>query len=181
MSTPSQRFPALSRVLHWLMAVLILAMLFIGVGMAASASDRYITLVAIHKPLGIAILILVAIRLVNRLFNRPPPLPADMPAIQRFAAHASHIVLYALMFLLPIVGWSMLSAAGYPIVLFGPLQLPPILPQNAIVYATLRQLHTLLAYLLFATFLLHLAAALFHGLIRRDGVLESMASWRSGR
>jgi cytochrome b561 len=181
MSTQSQRFAASSRVLHWLMAVLVLTMLFIGVGMAASESARYSTLVAIHKPLGIAILILVAIRLVNRLINRPPPLPADMPPIQRFAAHASHIVLYALMFLLPLVGWSMLSAAGYPIVLFGPLHLPPILTQNATVYATLRQLHTILAYLLFATFLVHFAAALFHGLIRRDGVLDSMASWRSGK
>jgi cytochrome b561 len=181
MSTQSLRFAASSRVLHWLMAVLILAMLFIGVGMAASESGRYSTLVSIHKPLGIAILILVVIRFMNRLINRPPPLPADMPAIQRFAAHASHIVLYALMFLLPLIGWSMLSAAGYPIVLFGPLHLPPILPQNAAVYATLRQLHTILAYLLFLTFLVHFAAALFHGLIRRDGVLESMASWRSGK
>jgi len=181
MSPQSQRFPVSSRVLHWLMAVLVLAMLFIGVGMAASESARYSTLVAIHKPLGIAILILVVIRIVNRLIHRPPPLPADMPGIQRFAAHASHIMLYALMFLMPIIGWSMLSAAGYPIVLLGPLHLPPILTQNATVYATLRQLHTILAYLLFATFLLHFAAALFHGLIRRDGVFQSMASWRSGR
>ena len=181
MSPQSQRFPTSSRVLHWLMAVLVLAMLFIGVGIAASESARYSTLVAIHKPLGIAILILVVIRIVNRLIHRPPPLPADMPAIQRFAAHASHIMLYALMFLMPIIGWSMLSAAGYPIVLLGPLHLPPILTQNATVYATLRQLHTILAYLLFATFLLHFAAALFHGLIRRDGVFQSMASWRSGR
>lgn len=181
MSTQSPRFAASSRVLHWLMAVLILAMLFIGVGMAASESARYSTLVSIHKPLGIAILILVAIRIVNRLINPPPPLPADMPGIQRFAAHASHLVLYGLMVLLPLIGWSMLSAGGYPIVLFGPLHLPPILPQNATVYATLRELHTVLAYLLFLTFLAHFAAALFHGLIRRDGVLESMASWRSGK
>jgi cytochrome b561 len=104
-----------------------------------------------------------------------------MPAIQRFAAHASHWVLYALMFLLPLIGWGMLSAGGYPIVLFGPLQLPPILAQNATVYATLRQLHTIFAYLLFATFLVHFAAALFHGLIRRDGVLESMLPGRSGK
>lgn len=75
----------------------------------------------------------------------------------------------------------MLSAGGYPIVLYGPLHLPSILPQNATVYAALRGLHTVLAYLLFVTFLAHLAAALFHGLIRRDGVLESMASWRSDK
>jgi len=72
----------------------------------------------------------------------------------------------------------MLSAASYPIVLFGSLQLPPILPHDLAMYAWLRPLHTDLAYLLFATFLAHVAAALFHGLIRRDGVLASMASWR---
>ncbi len=179
MSTQNSLFPAASRVLHWVMAVLILAMLFVGVGMAASVSDRYNLLVSIHKPIGIAVLILVVIRFLNRLINRPPPLPASMPVIQRLAAHASHIVLYALMFVLPLVGWGMLSAGGYPIVLFGSLQLPPILPKGAALYAALRESHTILAYLLFLTVVVHLMAALFHGLIRRDGVLESMASWRS--
>ncbi|HEY3599850.1 MAG TPA: cytochrome b [Paraburkholderia sp.] len=181
MSAASPRFPAFSRVLHWVMAVLVLAMLFIGVGMAASVSQRYSLLVSIHKPIGVAILLLVIIRFVNRLINRPPPLPSTMPFVQKLAAHASHIVLYALMLVLPLVGWGMLSAAGYPIVLFGSLQLPPILSKSPAVYAELRELHTIFAYLLFLTVVVHLMAALFHGLIRRDGVLESMASWRSNR
>lgn len=171
-----ERFSAPSRLLHWLMAVLVVAMLFIGVGMAASVSGRYSLLLSIHRPLGIAILVLVAIRFINRLINKPPPLPATLPAVQRLAAKASHFALYALMFALPLVGWSMLSAGGDPIVLYGPWELPPILPQDAILYAGLRQLHTVLACLLFATFLAHVAAALFHGLIRRDGVWESMAT-----
>ncbi len=98
----------------------------------------------------------------------------------RLAAKASHFVLYALMFALPLVGWAMLSAARYPIVLFGALQLPPILPQNEALYASLRETHTALAFLLFALFLAHLGAALFHALIRRDDVLGSMASVRGG-
>jgi cytochrome b561 len=171
-------FSAPSRLLHWLMAALILAMLFIGVGMAASVSRRYSLLVSIHRPLGIAILALVAIRLINRLLNRPPSLPSSLPPVQRLAAHGSHLLLYTLMFTMPLIGWGMLSAAGYPIVLWGAWQLPPILPQQEGVYAALRQLHTILAYVLFATVMMHLAAALFHGLIRRDGVFESMASWR---
>jgi len=80
---------------------------------------------------------------------------------------------------MPLVGWGMLSAERYPIELYGPLQLPSILPHNVALYAWLRSLHTYLAYLLFFTFLAHFGAALFHGLIRRDGVFESMASWRS--
>jgi cytochrome b561 len=178
MSAHQAGFPAISRLLHWLMAVMVLAMLFIGVGMAASVSERYAVLIAIHKPLGIAILVLVVIRFVNRLINKPPPLPDTLPPVQRLAAKASHILLYALMFIMPLVGWGMLSAARYPIVLFGPLQLPPILPHDEMLYAWLRLLHTYLAYALFATFLAHLGAALFHGLVRRDGVFESMAPWR---
>jgi cytochrome b561 len=170
-------FSLLSRLLHWTMAVLILAMLFIGIAMVSSLSN-YHRLVGIHKPLGILILILVAIRLANRLFHRPPLLPDDMPGPLRFAAHASHWLLYVLMFALPLVGWGMLSAASYPIVLIGSLHLPPILPHSDTLYAWLRPLHTALAFLLFATFLAHLSAALTHALIFRDGVFQSMASWR---
>jgi cytochrome b561 len=160
------------------MAPMIVAMLFIGVGMAASVSKRYELLVSIHRPLGIAIFVLCVIRIVNRLINPPPELPDAVPSLQRFAATASHIVLYALMFIMPLVGWGMLSAARYPIVLYGPLRLPPILPHDLTLYAWLRDLHTDLAYLFFATFLVHFAAALFHGLIRRDGVFASMTSLR---
>jgi len=185
--TTKARFPAASRLLHWMMAAMIVAMLFIGVGMAASVSARYELLVSIHRPLGIAIFVLCVVRFVNRFINPPPELPDTVPSLQRFAAKASHIVLYALMFIMPLyalmfimplVGWGMLSAARYPIVLYGPLRLPPILPHDLTLYAWLRDLHTDLAYLFFATFLAHFGAALFHGLIRRDGVLESMASWR---
>jgi cytochrome b561 len=172
------RFSVPSRVIHWLMAAMILAMLCIGVGMAASVSERYRLLVSIHKPLGIAILALVLIRFVNRKINPPPALPDSLPAAQRVAAKASHVLLYALMLIMPLVGWGMLSAASYPIILYGPLHLPPILPHNLALYALLRQLHTYLAYALFALILAHFGAALFHGLIRRDGVLDSMASWR---
>ncbi len=174
------RFAGFARVLHWLMAILILTMLFIGVGMVSSETSRYESLVAIHKPLGIAILVLVAIRLIYRLFHPAPKLPADLPLPMRLAAILSMVMLYVLMFALPLVGWAMLSAARYPIVLYGPLQLPWILPHDEAVYATLRQAHTVLAYLLFLTFLAHLGGALFHGLIRRDGVLGSMASLRPG-
>jgi cytochrome b561 len=178
--TTQPRFAAASRLLHWLMAPMILAMLFIGVGMAASVSRRYDLLVSIHRPLGIAILVLCVARIVNRFINPPPDLPDTLPYLQRFAAKASHILLYALMLVMPLVGWGMLSAARYPIVLYGPVRLPPILPHDLILYAWLRELHTGLAYLLFAAVLVHLGAALYHGLIRRDGVFASMASWQQG-
>lgn len=176
--TGERRFTALSRILHWAMAVLVLAMLFIGIGMVATVSERYQLLVSIHKPLGVLILLLVVIRIANRLLNPPPPLPRHLPAWQKLAAKASHLVLYALMLAMPLIGWGMLSAAGYPIVLYGPLHLPPILPHDDALYAALRSAHTVLAYLLFATILAHLGAALMHALIHRDGVFASMASWK---
>jgi len=167
-------FPLLSRVLHWTMALLILAMLFIGVAMVSSLSD-YHRLVAIHRPIGILLLVLVAARLINRLLS-PPPLPAAMPRVLRLLAQASHWLLYGLMFAVPLVGWGMLSAADYPIPLIGGLHLPPILPHDRALYAVLRPLHTVLAFALFATFLAHLGAALTHALVFKDGVFRSMVS-----
>jgi cytochrome b561 len=79
------------------------------------------------------------------------------------------------MFALPIVGWAMLSAGGYPIVIFGGLHLPAILPHDSASFAALRATHSVLAFSLFAVFLAHLGAALFHYMIRRDGVMQSMA------
>lgn len=78
------------------------------------------------------------------------------------------------MIAMPLIGWAMLSTGGYPVMLGTALHLPPILPANAVAFAILRHLHTWLALLLFLTFLAHMAAALYHGLIRRDGVLSSM-------
>ncbi|MFC3714672.1 cytochrome b [Luteimonas soli] len=178
MSTPTAPFHAKARLLHWLMAPLVVAMLFIGIGMLSTTESAYALLLAIHKPLGAAILVLVLLRIAVRLRHRPPPLPADLPPLQRRAAALSHWLLYALMLLMPLSGWAMLSAAGYPVTLLDGLQLPPIMPRDAALFATLRGAHHWLALLLFATFLLHLAAALFHGLVRRDGVLASMAPWR---
>jgi cytochrome b561 len=172
---PTQ-FALLSRVLHWLMAAMLLAMLFIGVMMVASLGN-YHRLVAIHRPLGIMILILAAIRLVNRMFTTLPPFPPTMSQRERFLASASERLLYTLMFALPLVGWGMLSAAHYPIVMFGPVHLPPILPANPTLYAVLRKAHTILAYLLFVTFLFHLGTVLFHTLIVRDRLLNRMALW----
>jgi cytochrome b561 len=178
MTSPTKTFSLPARVLHWLMAMMILAMLFIGVGMVASVSPRHDWLLRIHKPLGIAILILAIVRLAVRLRYPPPPLPSDLPALQKLAALASHWLLYALMLAMPLIGWAMLSAGGYPVMLSDSLRLPAIFPTSPLAFAVLRHAHTWLAWLLFLTFLGHMGAALYHGLIRRDGVLSSMTGYR---
>jgi cytochrome b561 len=170
-----QRFTPLQRLLHWLMAVCILTMLFIGVGMVSTTMPKYLTLVSIHKPLGISILVLALIRLAVRLRYGAPALPADLPEPMKLAAHLSHYALYALMIGMPLLGWAMLSAAADPVVVFWGLWLPAILPQSDRLHTWLWGAHFYLAFAFFALVLMHVAAALFHALIRRDGVFDAMA------
>lgn len=164
-----------SRLLHWLMAVALLAMLAIGMTMVVSL-EHYRALLAIHRPLGALILVLAVIRIVNRRFMPLPPFLPTMSARERAIATASERLLYALMVLLPLVGWGMLSAAQMP-VRIGPLVLPPILPHSPALYTLLRRGHTLLAYLLFFSFMAHLSAVLFHTIVLRDGLLRRMLPW----
>jgi cytochrome b561 len=171
-----QYFNPLQRLLHWLMAICILSMLFIGVGMVSTIMPKYLTLVSIHKLLGIAILVLALIRLVVRLIYGAPSLPPDLPEPMKLAAYLSHYALYTLMIAMPLIGWAMLSTAAYPVVLYGGVHLPPILPLSDSLHALLWDAHFYLAFAFFALILLHVAAALFHALVRRDGVFESMAS-----
>jgi cytochrome b561 len=176
--TPAHaRFSPLQRALHWIMAVCILAMLFIGVGMVSTVRPDYLTLVSIHKPLGVIILVLGLIRLVVRLTRGAPPLPADMPEPMKLAAYLSHLAFYGLMIALPLIGYGMLSAAAYPVVVFG-VTLPSLLPHSNTLHSVLWNAHRFLALCFFALIVVHLAAALFHALVRRDGVFQAMAPWR---
>ncbi|WP_232492757.1 cytochrome b [Novosphingobium kaempferiae] len=177
---PADFHPAL-RVLHWLMALMVLVMLFIGVAMVSTTGPLYPELLALHRPVGIAILILVVIRLPLRLVTGTPLLPDDLPPLQKLVAKASHVLLYAAMIGMPLIGWAMLSAGGYPIEVTKRISLPPILPHDLAVYALLRQAHTVVALLFFALILAHLSAALMHGLVRRDGVLRTMTVGHGGR
>lgn len=169
-----KRFAPAQRVLHWLMAACILTMLFLGVGMVSTIAPKYLTLLQIHKTLGIAILLLAVVRLLLRLVNPTPPLPRDMPVPMRLAADASQYIFYALMFVMPLLGWAMLSSASHPVVLWGSLHLPAILPLNPVRYAQLRVAHTYLGFAFFALILMHVSALMFHKLVRKDGVFETM-------
>jgi cytochrome b561 len=178
MSTERTQFAGSMRFLHWLVAAIVLTMLCIGVAMIARLGD-YHALVSLHRPLGILLLIVVAIRLVNRLFHRLPDFPATMSEGEKRVAHWSEALLYTLLFAMPLIGWGMLSAARYPITMFGSVHLFPILPHNVMLYAVLRKTHTYLAYLLFFAFLAHFGAVLFHSVVLRDGLFSRMAPWRA--
>jgi cytochrome b561 len=175
-ASAAPRFALPSRILHWLMAPMVIAQLFIGVTMIASLS-YYPLLLAIHRPLGVLILVFAVVRLANRFTHRLPPFLATMSPAERRIATWSEYLLYALLLIQPLVGWAMLSAAQFPITLFGPVHLPGIAPHDIDVYGVLRQAHTVFAFLLFLTFTAHVCAVLFHTLVLRDRLLERMALW----
>lgn len=170
------RFALPSRILHWLMAPMVIAQLLIGVTMVASLS-LYPLLLAIHRPLGVLILIFAVIRLINRWTHTLPPFLATMGPAERRIASYSEYLLYGLLFVQPLTGWAMLSAARNPIVALGPFHLPGIAPQNIDIYAVLRQAHGVFALLLFLAFTAHVSAVLFHTFVLRDRIIDRMALW----
>jgi cytochrome b561 len=176
-ATEQRQFTVRMRFLHWLTATTVLTMLGIGLSMVASLA-YYHRLISIHRPLGILVLIVVVIRYINRRYSTLPPFLPTMSQRERRAASASELFLYALLIAQPLVGWGMLSAARYPVLLFGSVHLFPILPHNAVLYAVLRRTHTVLAYLLCLTILAHFGAVLYHTWVLRDGMFNRMAPWR---
>src|SRR5271155_4525825 len=110
-----------------------------------------------------------------RIIYGAPALPADLPEPIKLAANLSQYIFYALMIGMPLIGWGMLSAASYPVVLFGSVHLPSILPVSPSLHTLLWHAHYCLAFAFFAFILMHVAAILFHKLIRNDGVFEAMA------
>jgi cytochrome b561 len=177
-TTAAARFTLPSRLLHWTMAPMVIAQLLIGVTMIAALS-YYPLLLAIHRPLGVLILAFAVVRLANRLTHRPPPFLATMSRAERRIATWSEYLLYALLLVQPLTGWAMLSAARFPITLWGPVRLPGIAPHDIDIYAVLRQCHSVFAFLLFATFTAHMCAVLFHTLVLRDRLIDRMAVWPS--
>ncbi|MEU6580169.1 cytochrome b/b6 domain-containing protein [Nocardia sp. NPDC046763] len=169
-------FDLTTRVLHWLMAVLVVAMLFLGAALVGSVGD-YGVLLSVHRTVGIAILVLGVARLVNRLLRRAP-VPAALSPAERRIAMASELSLYVLFLFQPVVGWALVSASGIPVRIGGGLHLPAIAPENAHLYAQLRTLHSWLAYLLLALFTAHMSAVLWHAIGLRDGLLRRMLLMR---
>lgn len=176
------RYGAVAIALHWLLALSILGLMGVGVWMTdLKPSPRTFEIYALHKSAGLLVLALAAFRLVWRATHRPPPPPA-MPAWQALAASGTHVALYVLMLALPITGWLQHSAAGYPLSWFGLFKVPALIGRDREALALWQQWHEWLAWALAALVLLHVAAALKHHFLDRDGLLGRMwpARTRSG-
>jgi len=169
-----ERYTGLAIALHWLMALMLVISFSVGLYMAdLPFSMTRLKLFNWHKWAGVTILALALLRLVWRLTHRPPPaLPA--PAWQQAAAHVTHLALYALFFLVPLVGWAYSSAAGFPIVWFGVLPLPDLLAKDKELGKQLAELHSALNIGLLVLVGVHAAAALMHHLYFKDDILRRM-------
>ncbi len=183
MSIPMDRTARYSRVaivFHWTIAVLVIANLAIGL-LHESVLSGLVSAMGLHKSIGLTVLALTAARVAWRLAHRPPPLPADLSAIERAAAHLTHWALYALLIVMPVTGWMMVSGAKRRALdWFGIVDVPylPIAPDLAGVG---HEAHEVLGWLMLALVVLHVAAALRHYLILRDGVLLRMMPARRPR
>jgi cytochrome b561 len=162
--------------MHWLAALLIVGSFALGLYMAGlPLSPTKFKLIAWHKWLGIGILTLTALRLAYRLRKGAPPLPASTRGLMRTAAHAGHLVLYLLMFVIPLTGWVMSSAYGFPVVLFKLWQLPDLVGRDEVLGDALKTVHQWLNWTLAVCVAGHLAAAVKHHFVDRDGMLWRMS------
>jgi cytochrome b561 len=175
MPTTGEIYSVAARVLHWLAALVIIVAFFIGLTMLRVASGpTQDSLFFWHESLGATVLGLTALRLAWRAISPAPPLPAAVPGWIRAAAPASHAVLYALMLLQPIVGWLGASAFGAVVNVFGLFDLPVLLHQDKGLAGVLFLIHKIGAFTLAALVTLHVGGALFHLVVRRDGVFRRM-------
>jgi cytochrome b561 len=180
---PPKRYDTIAIALHWVLAIALTGIFAMGLYMAdLPFSPQRLKLYNWHKWAGITILTLSLLRLLWRATHRPPALPAAieraMPTWQLRVYHATHTLMYVLFFAVPLMGWAYSSAAGFPIVVFGVLPLPDWVPVSKALAETLKPLHGLLAWLLAGLVGLHVAAALKHHFIDKDGLLQRMLPTR---
>jgi cytochrome b561 len=179
----SERYTSPAIVLHWIMAVGIFALLILGLVMTHATLPlmRKFQLYQLHKSIGITILLAGFLRLAWRSSHRPPPLPTHMTKLERSAAEGGHLLLYSLLFGLPLTGWALVSASvlNVPTLLYGHVHWPHLpflatLPHKAPVEAVLKQVHRYAAWFFIVIVLGHALAALRHHFLQGDDVLRRM-------
>ena len=175
-----QRYTTTAMVFHWLIALLLIGAFSMGLVMTdiPGITPTKLKYYSWHKWAGVTILALATMRLLWRLTHPAPPYPASMPNWQKNTANGLHSLLYVLMFAVPLSGYLYTLSAGIPVVYFGLVQLPVIIDPNPELKPVLKAVHYWLNMTLAACVALHVAAALKHQFIDRDGVLRRMLPGR---
>lgn len=172
-------FGTVGKTFHWLIALMIIGMLTVGFIMAdMDPSPTKMTLYGLHKATGAVILILVIMRLTWRLMNPVPQLPSSLRPMHHRLAKLSPLALYTLLFLMPLSGYTLSTAAGYPISIYGLFTLPSLLPKNLEVSKMAVTIHKYGAFAFIGVLVLHVSAAFYHHFILKTNVLRRMLpSW----
>ncbi|MFZ0498317.1 MAG: YceI family protein [Steroidobacteraceae bacterium] len=171
----SARWGAVSQLLHWLIVALIAIQATLGLtGRLLPLGVEKLAVLARHKSIGITILGLAALRLLWRWLNPTPPLPSNLAPHERFLARCTHAALYVLLFAMPLTGWIMSSARGFPVSWFNLYQLPDLVPKSTALYDAMVTTHAALAIALTVTVGLHIAGALKHHFVLKDDTLRRM-------
>jgi cytochrome b561 len=164
-----------AQLLHWSVVVLIVVQFsLVLVFHDMPLGLEKIAWIVRHKAVGMTVLALALVRLLWRLFNPPPPLPGHMKPYERWVAHASHALLYILIFAIPLSGWVMSSLAGIPIGYFGLFEIPVLIPPDKTLVEASKQVHGALNLMLVIMACLHIGAAFYHHGFKRDDVLIRM-------
>jgi cytochrome b561 len=166
------RYGIVAIFLHWIIAILILGQIFLGWYMTdLEISPTKFRLYGWHKEWGVIILFLVCLRILWRTVNVSPSLN-ELPAVERITARIAHFILYFLMVTVPLTGWLMSSAKGFPVSFFGIFVLPDIISPDKNMGNIYNQIHVWLAYTLLAVICLHVVGALKHHFIDKDNILR---------
>src|SRR6185369_4090815 len=173
-----QRYGIVAVALHWLMAIVLTVLVVMGLYMASlpdvGFDTRKIVLILYHKQIGMFALALVLLRLGWRVGHALPALVETLLDWQKVAARLVHLCLYALMFALPVTGWLMSSAAGFPVSLLDLFDLPDLVPKDDYLFQDFVQAHKWSGYALIALTVVHAGAALMHHFVDRDETLKKM-------
>ncbi len=175
MPSPAESYKAPARLLHWTIAILVISTFPVGVLMVEGGLSRPLqdSLYIYHKHVGVLILLLMVVRLIYRAMNPPPPLPDSVAGAQRAAAHATHILLYVFLFVMPISGYIRVKAGNFPIE-FLDSWLPSLVPVSKPLENGAEFVHLTARFGLAVLILMHIGAALFHGIVKKDGVFSRM-------
>jgi cytochrome b561 len=169
------RWGAIAQTLHWLIVVLIIAQVILAnIAEDLPLGMKKLAMFARHKSVGITILVLAVIRLAWRWANPTPELPSTLKPYERVLANVTHAGLYILLFAMPVTGWMMTSARGFPVSWFNLFQLPDFVPKNQSLYNAMKETHDTLALALYAIVFLHVVAALKHHFVLKDDTLRRM-------
>jgi cytochrome b561 len=174
-ATARERYTTVAIVLHWVIAAAVLFMIGLGwvMGDIPKGTPERAYWFNLHKSIGVTVGVLVVLRLMWRLSHRPPPLPASMPGWEVTAARISHGLLYALLIAMPVIGFLASNFTKFGVKYFG-LQIGPFFAEDQAARDALQALHGLLSYVLVVLVAIHVAAAVKHWLVDRDGVFQRM-------